>query len=622
MRLGHLTLKNVGSFKHPQTLEFPQEPGLYFMHGCNLVDPKLGGNGSGKSTIWNALHWLAFGRYPDGRAAGDVANWDMGKGAEVELVYSHPGEDPVAVKRTWAPITWTMAFLDGPPPNAGVDLTKSTANPFLADLGVTQPVFQQCVLMAQGGDMFLDLKADAQAELFGTVLGLDRWLDYSAKAAKLAKSADDECRRLEAELARVEGKMEAQQDYGADIHKWEQQRRTQIAALEHDFNLFNDDLQQLLRQRTELKPKVAEWEERVADRRQKRQVLAQRLDAGEQLIRDHEDDLRRLEPQLRHELARAQLFEQDGKCPTCGLNVAGHKDAHRIIDELEATATKLNKRATGLKELIEGFTAGQRELKREWEDADEALEQSERELERLVRQQATVQAEIDRANRRLDDVEEQVKRLENEENPFKGRQEEALERARSAQARLLEVRQGLDKAQGRFALYSLWIRGFKDLRLQQISEALAELEVEVNSSLAELGLDGWELRFDVDRETKGGSVQRGFAVTVRSPANDKPVSWKSWSGGEKQRLRLAGNMGLANLIRARTGAVIPLEVWDEPTKGLSPEGVASLLACLERRARVEQRQIWIIDHTSHSFGGFAGSALVVKDGKGSRIEQS
>jgi DNA repair exonuclease SbcCD ATPase subunit len=137
-----------------------------------------------------------------------------------------------------------------------------------------------------------------------------------------------------------------------------------------------------------------------------------------------------------------------------------------------------------------------------------------------------------------------------------------------------------------------------------------------------LGLIEWELGFQVDRETAKGTLQRGFNVAVLSPHNTKAVPWEAWSGGEGQRLRLAANMGLADLIRSRTGTTLNLEVWDEPTQGLSPRGVADLLESLAQRARNEGRQIWIVDHRSYDFGGFAGTATIVKSQSGSRIRQS
>jgi len=170
-------------------------------------------------------------------------------------------------------------------------------------------------------------------------------------------------------------------------------------------------------------------------------------------------------------------------------------------------------------------------------------------------------------------------------------------------------------------MLKMWSRNFKEIRLQLISEALDQLEIEANNEIMALGLVNWELQFDVDRETKSGNLSRGFTVNVLSPHNDEPVPWESWSGGEAQRLRIGAQAGLSNLIRDRTGADIPLEIWDEPTQGLSKEGVLDLMDCLAARARREDRQVWVVDHSELGYGGFDGIATIVKTDQGSHIVQ-
>jgi len=190
------------------------------------------------------------------------------------------------------------------------------------------------------------------------------------------------------------------------------------------------------------------------------------------------------------------------------------------------------------------------------------------------------------------------------------------------QRNLHEAREDLDTSERKRSLYSYWVRGFKEVRLGLIGEALIELEVEANSGVEALGLRGWELRFQVDRENKGGGVQRGFSVGVKSPLSVGIVPWEAWSGGEAQRLRIAAQMGVSDLARSRTGVDIPLEVWDEPTAGLSPGGVDDLLEALRARAIAEGREIWVVDHRTHAFGGFDGGATIIKTPSGSRIRMS
>jgi DNA repair exonuclease SbcCD ATPase subunit len=615
-----LTIQNFRGFRAAKTFEFPQGPGLFFMQGRNEVEPRLGGNGAGKSTIWEALYWLINGRTTEGLLAGDVCNWETSKGVSVSLCYRAGGVD-YEVTRTWGPNSWVLRT--GLEDGQEQDLAKLTGgNPFLQHLGLGNDVFLHAIMMAQSGSRFLDLKKDAQAELFSKILDQDKWLDFSTKASRMASAQDAVCRRLESEVSHIQGRASEQRDYSREIEDWEARRTRELDDLERDY-------EELLAKRKAAKvrygelqstasagdggaikaaeARVAELQKQAAAEREYHQDMKHQLALVEGRLRGWQDQL--------HEL------EKTGVCQLCGttLGADGMDDKHgrRMMGLIEAAGAEVQR-------LMPKAKAAKARLDELLDAIDEAVSASHKARADWDRAQADVRAakrELDLLDQDLDKLEGRADRIQSEKNPFLAMQKEAQERARSTQAALSKARQGLDEALEKYSLYGLWVRGFKEIRLKQLGEALAELEIEVNSSMAELGLDGWEVNFYVDRETKGGKVQRGFTVMVKSPGSKKAVPWASWSGGEKQRLRLAGEMGLSNLARSRLGVLLPLEVWDEPSTGLSEAGIHDLMTCLERRARVEGRQIWVVDHTTHEFGGWSGRVTVVKDAQGSRIEQ-
>ena len=57
------------------------------MTGRNEAEPALERNGSGKSTVWDALTWCLFGKDARGLSAGNVANWNSPKGASVSFAF-------------------------------------------------------------------------------------------------------------------------------------------------------------------------------------------------------------------------------------------------------------------------------------------------------------------------------------------------------------------------------------------------------------------------------------------------------------------------------------------------------------------------------------------------------
>ncbi len=83
---------------------------------------------------------------------------------------------------------------------------------------------------------------------------------------------------------------------------------------------------------------------------------------------------------------------------------------------------------------------------------------------------------------------------------------------------------------------------------------------------------------------------------------------------------MAGTLGLMDLIANRTLHRWSIELWDEPTQFLSPEGISDLMDVLRDRAYREGKQVILADHRDFiTRGEFSGVISVVKDEKGGKI---
>jgi len=101
---------------------------------------------------------------------------------------------------------------------------------------------------------------------------------------------------------------------------------------------------------------------------------------------------------------------------------------------------------------------------------------------------------------------------------------------------------------------------------------------------------------------------------------EKPIKWESYSGGESQRWRLAVSFGLSEVLLTRAGATTNIEVLDEPTHSLSPEGTSRLLEHLTERAKTLERVIYFIDQHSLEKGYFDQVFTVINDEEGAHIQ--
>lgn len=615
MKLKSLTVKCFKTFTKSTTFVFPQHPGLFFLTGRNEINPRLGANGVGKSTVWDAFCWLSFEKTPNGLAAGNLAPWNGEKGTEVRLAYEHDGVEYEAC-RTWSPNRWWIRY------NGHEEtLVNDQSNLLLSHLGVAFEPFLHSVLMAQGKPMFLDLKPEAMATLFGGVLQLDHWVDLSSKASKSAATQDSQSRVLEAAVARLSGEIDALRRSGVEqTHaEWEKQREARLTEVE-------DQHAAKLRKRKAVRAELVTKDAQLENFIESEEALRIKLDRARSAAAEADQvqkaadaaDLRGRQERQGLEKELEELEHAD-TCDACG-------------QKWEATAKKARcQELTRKLGELDSLNLGGKFTKatEDWDQADkvatrltEAHERVLLELRVIERTVNNLEMQVVSLDKELDGLENAADRIQSEKNPAGEAMATLVSEKRRTEQELARMQDELVNSQTQHRLKQFWVKGFKDIRLQEITQALTQLEIEVNNSVEQLGLPGWRLYFDADSETKRGAIKRGFAVKVLSPENDQAVPWAAWSGGESQRLRIAGNMGQSDLIRDRLGISLPLEVWDEPTQFLSPQGVTDLLDSLKQRALAKQRQIWVVDHRSLGYGGFDGVVTVVKDRRGSRFEVS
>lgn len=172
--------------------------------------------------------------------------------------------------------------------------------------------------------------------------------------------------------------------------------------------------------------------------------------------------------------------------------------------------------------------------------------------------------------------------------------------------------------EGQIAAVEFWKTGFKRIRLYFVQKILEALQIEIQSAISALGLQGWKILLATETENKSGTMKLGVQITIES-SGGQVGAWETWSGGESQRLRLSMGMGLAALIQRAAGVWFDIEVWDEPSAWLSDIGIEDLLEALRYRADINKKQIWIVDHRALSFSGFKEIWSVKKGEEGSKL---
>jgi len=607
IRFKSIRLKRFRSFLEETTVTFDDAGfGLYFLKGKNERSSTLGSNGAGKSTILDALVWCLFGRTVRGLKNPDVVPW-TGKGAtEVEVCVSVDNTDHT-IKRTIGPNLLTIN-------------DQEVAQQHVDDLiQIPIEIVPYTLLMGQDQPLFFDKTAGEKLEVFSSTLNLDRWEKRSTHANELARQLEKEIEAKSLEVTLRKDELERAEttlaDLKRDSEKWESSRSESIENSEKQQSQIRKRLEPLLKQRdtADLALDRAETELRASK-------VSDLVGEESRCARKESEASRELASAKRQVVSLQEMIASisDECCPTCQQPIKSKKMRDELAKNIEGQIAAL-----GVKKLSETFALAQKAHHASVDALDietkamskfkQAAESARDTLDTLSSQISSFEADI----RSIDRLREQ---FEKQDNPYRD-QIQKLRRHKDGLKAKLEA--DVDSVVAKTEYYErvrYWVKGFKDIKLYTLTEILQELEITTNGMLDEFGLSGWEIQYDIERENKSGGVTRGLNIVVLSPDNDKLVKWGVWSGGEAQRLKIIGSLALGAVLLNHLGISTNLTFFDEPTKGLSKEGVTNLVDLLADYAKDNKKNVWLIDHHVISSNRFALEVQVTKNGSGSCVQ--
>lgn len=575
MKFSHLIVQGFRSFNKIQDLRFDEmPPGLYHVTGVNKVQTALEGNGVGKSSLFEALYWGLYGCTSRNlKGPRLLKNWNENS-ADMEVVVVFDNDRRVFRAQS------KLQLYSGS--SGWAEISQEELAKVLV---LSEDAFLHSVYFAQFTDAFVDLKPEARMHMYGTVMNLELWEDASENASSSSKLLLSSIQKTRESVERVKGELEALDgtSYDKEVRDWNVQHQHLMRELEVAVSGNQKRENEIERQLKGL-PTDGERDELL--------LKAGKLDSQ---INEQSREIKNIQNRL-----DAKKIKNYKNCPTCG--------APWTRKHSEEETRKLENDLSSRQDIRDELHSLHTNVMKKMEVLDVDFRKRQ-DLEKLL-----TEAQI-----RIKTSETELHRRSTEINPYVKKQQELDRRIESLKRDLTKISQQLQTDEQFLAASQYWTKGFKELRLGLIEESLEQLNVEVNESLHELGLEGWHLKFDVERETRRGTIKPGFQCMVKSPTSREGVPWEVWSGGESQRLRIAASMGISNLILSRTGTECNLEMWDEPSTWLSKAGIEDLLQILSERAKRLDKIILLADHRALDFGDFAGTITITKDENGSTI---
>lgn len=552
------------SFSQPTTITLSKSAGLKFLGGRNLVDPRLGSNGSGKSTIWDGLCWCLYGAGVRGQKASELTTW----GEKQPHVIVHLSIDGVicSVERHGSP---NRLLINKEP------ATQQDVDEFV---GLSRDRFLQSVLFGQGAPLFLDLSINARGELLDSVLDLSIWAKAAEVAGRQYIQFNFAIVQIDQKLAFERGKLVGIEDDTSlqqSSADWKETNSHRLNDVLNDLEVVEQSCR-AMQAELDTSPEPAS----LAD-------IDAEIDEAQQALRQV-DDLDR----------QTEFYQSHDECPVC----------HHPLDE-----SFIGKKFFEIQNEVHRLVCdGLPETR--IQDAKERKGQISLQREHCIKLKASLSA----AQRQVQFLIKQAETIGEEKNPYLERARKVQELREASEGVIQELEANKLTLQGQMSQAEYWKQGFRKVRLFQVKQVLQRMEIETSNAAAALGIGDWKIRYVTEVENKSGTLKPGIQVIVSAQGYEGP--WEGFSGGEAQRVRLAVTLGLASLIQGLAGVSWQMEVFDESSQYLSAEGIEDLLTCLSNRADITRKSIFITDHTQLSYGAFAEVLCCVKDAAGSRLE--
>ena len=586
-----VTLESFRSFRKSTRIEFTRTPGFKFMTGLNLAEPSLGANGAGKTTTWEGVTWINYGTSIKDQRSSDLTTW---------------GEKKPRGKCEWY-IDGVLATVErsGNPNYLALNGEPVTQEDIDRLLGRTKKQFVQSVIYGQGAKLFIDLAIPERAAIMDDVLDLGLWLNLADTAGKQISGVEKQVNDLNHQIAYDDGRLASLPDESELIRQrdqWQENKTTELDRMIREVEEAEAAIVELIETASRLESRANQHDD-ISD-------LEKTLRTTKQKLSRLDQDTGGVLMQISATQKTLDFFTSSPElCPTCTQRITKTFSRDIVRDEKANMEELVN-----LNRKNAAITSNLIQLRDETE-AD--LSKKSRIHEHLAAQVREAQTKIDHKGVLIHRMASEIDRFGNSKNPWT----ERIEQAREDRAKIVEHRTTLihdrQTLEAGVLLDSFWRDGFKRVRLFEINRILTHLELEIENAANMLGLFDWRISVTTQTENKSGGLRHGVQIQITSP--DASAPWESWSGGEGQRIRLAVAMGFSGLIERMTATRFGIEIYDEPSSFLSPEGIDDFLSCLRARVDNERKSVWLIDCGVMVNTGFDEVWQMTKTHEGSKL---
>ena len=538
----------------------------------------IGENGSGKSTILDALTFGLFGRAFRSINKPQLVNTINEKGLEVEIEFSI-GKKQYIVKRGVKPNLFEIIF--------NGKLIDQLANnrdyqEYLEKviLKLNYKSFTQIVLLGNSSfEPFMQLKQSDRRTIVEDLLDIQIFSSMNGilktKSSELKSNLQDN--ENQRELNRSKTKMQI--DY---IERLEQDNESIILLKGQDIQNYENQKKNKTESLNTLHDEILELNEHMISENKIRTKNA-----------EFNTYHNKIELKLKHEEKELKFYEKNSTCPSCKQDIADEFKKERIID----ISKGIDEKKDGLDKIVSEIDTLEQQLE-EFRAYGNQITEKNKNLAGIESSIQSLDANIERTRKEIASLSDK-KTLDNSEKEVLSSLEKELSRLSTEYSKLCDEKQ----------LYGYANELLRDsgIKTKIIKQYVPIINKYVNKYLNELD---FLINFSIDEN---------FNETIQSQYRDE-FSYASFSEGEKMRIDLALLFTWRMVAKLKNSVNTNLLILDEVfDSSLDAEGTDAFLKIINTLDA--DTNVFVISHKGEIlFDKFLSTIKFVKEKQFSRIE--
>jgi DNA repair exonuclease SbcCD ATPase subunit len=567
IELKHLQAKNFGPFKE---LNIPFDKGLLLIEGENRDDNTAESNASGKSNLIGTVGWCITGKVLDERKADDIV-FNGEKDCFVVLKFN----------------IGTLERRRGNKTGIYFDGRKIIQEELDEILGTDSETFYSSVFLGQDFVSFYDMKPAFRKQILLDLLPQEilKELDnlYSESKMWLNDCKEDRIKfkqELESVKERIEGEKNRLNYLKDSSENFEQERKERVKKIKIEWRREKNQLKEDLKNVSIAK--ISDCKEQEKELEKIKKELNNEINLEEKYKKKQVEiqaelfaikkDVNRYEK----EIDVIDELKAGGKCPVCKIPVTEHskknciKEIKILLDAKEKELGKFQKYLKLLDEKIYKVECEIDDKERKTEKILNLINEEKSKQIKFREDKKRIKKALEGLNIRYKNDLKREQERTNDIEPLVEEQIKLIKNLQVTTEKNINELKNIEEDE-KLLLIIKDMCGPAGIRARMFDQFMEELQSATDAVLDDISED-LKIEYDTQKEHKKGTVSESLEIKIY----ENGVHCLGISGGQKQKIRIAVSLALAEVFKNRGGKEWGFMILDEPHRGLDRSGQEKL----------------------------------------------